>query len=100
VLNAAAFALAAALLSALRVPAQNRTHWAVEGRGAWLRAGDAPDERIRCKAFSESDEGLVIVGSASHNTPDTDAFVADYKARGAAAHAALLSRLRSHVMHL
>lgn len=26
-------------------------------------------------------QGLIIVGSASHNTPETQAFVSDYKAR-------------------
>ena len=61
--------------------AQNRTHWAVEGRGAWLREGDAADTRLQCATFRDSDPGLVLVGSASHNTPETDAFVADYKAR-------------------
>jgi 3'-phosphoadenosine 5'-phosphosulfate (PAPS) 3'-phosphatase len=59
-------------------PLQNRTHWAVEGRGAWLREGDAADTRLQCATFRDSDAGLVIVGSASHNTPDTQAFVADY----------------------
>ena len=53
----------------------------MEGRGAWLRAGDADDVRIHAARFSAADEGLVIVGSASHNTPETDAFVADFKAR-------------------
>ena len=66
------------MLTARRACVQNRTHWAVEGRGAWLREGDAADVRIRCASFSERDEGLVIVGSASHNTPETDAFVKDF----------------------
>ena len=52
----------------------------MEGRGAWLRAGDAADVRLSCASFRESDAGLVLVGSASHNTPDTQAFVADYAA--------------------
>lgn len=57
---------------------QNRTHWAVEGRGAYVREGDA-DVRIRCASFAETDAGLTLVGSASHNTAETDAFVAGYK---------------------
>lgn len=125
--------------------AQDRTHWAAEGRGAFVReAGSTVDQRIHCAEFSEKDEvrtqggsqrgiasaqnqhdsaaagsfaasvssgwsrrqrslsvsdgasaraplvpcrrrcwlqGLVIVGSASHNTPETQAFVSDYKAR-------------------
>ena len=34
--------------------------------------------RLACAPFRDSDAGLVLVGSASHNTPDTQAFVADY----------------------
>ena len=52
----------------------------MEGRGAWLRAGAAADVRLSCASFRESDPGLVLVGSASHNTPDTQAFVAGYAA--------------------
>ena len=50
----------------------------MEGRGAFVREGDAADARIRAAAFHESDAGLTLVGSASHNTAETDAFVADY----------------------
>ena len=34
---------------------------------------------VACKAFKESDAGLTIVASASHNSPETDAFCAKYK---------------------
>jgi 3'-phosphoadenosine 5'-phosphosulfate (PAPS) 3'-phosphatase len=50
----------------------------VEGRGAYVREGDAADVRISAASFRESDTGLTLVGSASHNTAETDAFVADY----------------------
>lgn len=33
---------------------------------------------LACKAFKETDSGLTIVASASHNTPETDAFIAKY----------------------
>jgi 3'(2'), 5'-bisphosphate nucleotidase len=53
----------------------------VEGRGAYVRQGPADvDERIQCASFAETDAGLIVVGSASHNTAETDAFVAQYKA--------------------
>jgi len=52
----------------------------VEGRGAFVREGDAADVRIQAASFRESDSGLTLVGSASHNTAETDAFVADYAA--------------------
>jgi 3'(2'), 5'-bisphosphate nucleotidase len=34
---------------------------------------------IRCKEFSISDEGLTIVASASHNTPETEEFIRQFK---------------------
>ena len=51
----------------------------MEGRGAYVREGDAADVKISCAQFRETDSGLTLVGSASHNTAETDAFVADYK---------------------
>ena len=68
----------------------------MEGRGAWLRVGDTSDVRIHAAQFSESDEGLVLVGSASHNTHETDDFVADYKARACAT--AVVGALRSALL--
>lgn len=34
---------------------------------------------IFCKTFDETDAGLTIVASASHNTPETEAFIGKYK---------------------
>lgn len=68
------------VLGVVHTPCTDRTHWAAEGRGAYVReAGASADVRLHCAEFSDSDEGLVIVGSASHNTPETDSFVSDYK---------------------
>jgi hypothetical protein len=53
--------------------------------------------RIHAARFSESDEGLVIVGSASHNTPETDDFVADYKARARTRELPRLPQTNSHI---
>lgn len=38
--------------------------------------GEGEPQPIQVKTFSESDAGLTIVASASHNTPETEAFVA------------------------
>ncbi|CAM9650793.1 unnamed protein product, partial [Phaeothamnion confervicola] len=55
----------------------------VKGQGAFEEnEADRYPERIRCKGqsfFSEEDEGLTVVASASHNTPETDAFIARLK---------------------
>lgn len=44
-----------------------------------MRTGDAPDARISCASFRESDAELMLVGSASHNSAETDEFVAGFK---------------------
>ena len=56
----------------------------VKGLGPPVREIDDPlgydsYKSIFCKAFDEKDAGLTLVASASHNTPETDAFVAKYK---------------------
>ena len=50
----------------------------MEGRGAFLRVAGSPDTPIRCAAFYEADAGLILVGSASHNTAATQEFVSGY----------------------
>jgi len=42
-------------------------------------AGYDSFKTIHVKTFSEEDEGLTFVASASHNTPETDSFIAKYK---------------------
>lgn len=68
------------VLGVVHTPCQQRTHWAAQGHGAFVREEAKPDARIRAAAFSEGDEGLTIVGSASHSTPETEAFVGRFKA--------------------
>lgn len=41
-----------------------------------MEVGDGAPQEIKVKEFSESDAGLCIVASASHNTPETEAFIA------------------------
>lgn len=38
------------------IPCQDRTHWAAEGRGAFVReAGSTVDHRLQCAEFTEQD---------------------------------------------
>uniref|UniRef100_A0A7S3JVQ6 3'(2'),5'-bisphosphate nucleotidase 1 n=1 Tax=Aureoumbra lagunensis TaxID=44058 RepID=A0A7S3JVQ6_9STRA len=60
------------------------TYKGVKGLGPPVRETDDPlgydsYKSIFAAAFSESDEKLKIVASASHNTPETDAFIKKYK---------------------
>lgn len=87
------------------MPVSGKTYYAVQGRGAYLRepssssggagggaaaaaaatppAAAAPSgfttRQIRCKEFSPTDEGLVLVGSASHSSGATKDFVELFK---------------------
>eukprot|EP00897_Mesotaenium_endlicherianum_P005658 jgi/Mesen1/511/ME000104S10598 len=67
------------ILGVVHTPCQNRTHWAAKGQGAYLREGSEEDKKIVAATFSEADEGLTIVGSASHSTKETEDFIAKYK---------------------
>lgn len=56
----------------------------VKGDGLPIREIDDPlgydaYKTIRCKTFDESDSGLTVVASASHGSPETEAFIAKYK---------------------
>ena len=82
----------APILGVVHTPCLGSTHWAIKGRGAFRRlhgppgstevgaeTPTPPDEQIHAAKFSDEDEGLTIMGSSSHRTPDTDAFIAKYK---------------------
>ncbi|CAM9776858.1 unnamed protein product [Chrysoparadoxa australica] len=70
------------VMGVVGVPAAElpRTYFAAEGMGAFVET-DADKRRtpIKCRSFSEEDEGLTIVASASHNNPATDAFISKYR---------------------
>ena len=50
----------------------------VVGHGPPVRETKDSHESIFCKEFAETDAGLTLVASASHNSPETDAFIAKY----------------------
>ena len=53
---------------------QDKVYWAVEGQGAHVRDGSGT-RRLRCAEFDMRQPGLMVVASASHLTPETQAFV-------------------------
>ena len=74
----------APILGVVHTPCLGSTHWAIKGRGAFRRlhgppgstevgaeTPTPPDEQIHAAKFSDEDEGLTIMGSSSHRTPDT-----------------------------
>ncbi|CEL98606.1 unnamed protein product [Vitrella brassicaformis CCMP3155] len=60
------------------IPAQGIAYWAAEGLGAYKEENDEV-RKIQAATFSKADEGLTIVASRSHNTPETQEFISKYK---------------------
>lgn len=67
------------VLGVVQVPAQSKVYWAVAGQGAWVREEGGQPRQLHCAEFSHHDEGLVVVASASHLTPETQQFVSQLK---------------------
>ncbi|HET8542180.1 MAG TPA: inositol monophosphatase family protein [Anaeromyxobacter sp.] len=47
---------------AMALPALGETYWAARGLGAWLRAGDAPPERLRVSAIADWADATLSFG--------------------------------------
>jgi len=62
------------------VPAADkpRMYYGVSGVTAFRQVESETPEQIQVQKFSEADEGLTLVASASHSSPETEAFVAKY----------------------
>ena len=70
----------APIFGCVHVPAFQpiKTFLGFVGKGSYVNYPGSEDsswKSIHVKEFSESDSGLVIVASASHNTPETQAFI-------------------------
>jgi len=77
--NVALLRGAAPVLGVVHQPVGDVTYWGVLGKGAYERTGEGPDAPIKCASFSMEDEGLSLVGSASHSSPQTAEFIAKFK---------------------
>lgn len=60
-------------------PAAATMHFAVKGKGAFVRTLTSDDRQIRCKEYIPEAEGLSIVASASHMNSLTKDFMAMHK---------------------
>ena len=68
------------MLGVVHTPCQENTHWAEKGRGAFKRASKGgEDTKLECATFSEADEGLAVVASASPAMPGPGRFFAAVK---------------------
>ena len=65
------------VMGVVHTPVTGKTHFAVEGCGAFMKV-DGKVDRIEAAEFSEKDCGLTIIGSRSHGSAMTDEFMAQF----------------------
>jgi len=58
----------------VHVPAQQKTYWGEVGAGAWLQEKGAPPRRIMVRPQAPG-QGLTVVVSRSHPSPELDAYL-------------------------
>lgn len=66
------------IMGVVQVPVLGLTYFASAGEGAYVMHQDAPPERISVNTFSMQDEGLRIVCSRSHRTPEVEAYLEQF----------------------
>jgi len=64
-------------MGVIHIPAKNITYYAFGPGNAWVINGSDTPRRIQTRAVP--DEGYTVVASRSHRTPETDAFIENYK---------------------
>lgn len=65
----------AVVMGFVYVPVQDVTYYAIKGEGAFVKRGDAAAEKIEVAKFDMADEGLRLVCSRSHMSPEVEAYV-------------------------
>eukprot|EP00892_Ulva_mutabilis_P001875 jgi/Ulvmu1/11689/UM008_0099.1 len=68
----------APVMGVVYTPAANTSHFAIKGRGAYVRTPTGDDQAVSCKAYDPAESGITVVGSASHMSPLTEEFLAQY----------------------
>ncbi|PRW61118.1 3 (2),5 -bisphosphate nucleotidase [Chlorella sorokiniana] len=67
------------VLGVVAVPVDGTVYWAAEGQGAYVQRPGGEAQRLQAAEVDLSAPGLVVVGSASHLTAETQAFVAQLR---------------------
>lgn len=71
------------VMGVIYIPVQQTLYYGAVGKGAWRQEGKEAAQAIEARTPPE--DGVDVVMSLSHNTPETDAFVSDLKVRHAIA---------------
>ena len=66
------------VLGVVFVPEQDKLYWGVDGKGAWVQQGSNEPKSIRVRK-SDSENGLTVVMSRSHPSPELEAYLKDIK---------------------
>lgn len=66
------------VMGVVHTPCQGRTHWATLHQGAFVQEEDGTVAPIHCAPFHLSDRGLVLVGSNSHGSVETEEYVSQF----------------------
>jgi len=67
------------VLGVVHVPVQGVTYFAVKGKGAFRQKGDGAPERISVREADK--DGLVVVASRSHPSPELEVFLSKIRVR-------------------
>lgn len=63
----------------IHAPAKKLTYYAMKGYGAWKLNGQAEAIRIQCR--KPEDDGVIVVQSRSHPSPDMESFLSRFKVK-------------------
>ncbi|MEM6348364.1 MAG: 3'(2'),5'-bisphosphate nucleotidase CysQ [Bacteroidota bacterium] len=66
------------VMGCVYVPVQDLTYFAAKGEGAFVMRGEAAAEKIEVAKFDKADEGLRLVCSRSHMSPEVEAYVQQF----------------------
>ncbi len=78
--NIALVAGSKVIMGCVHVPVPGVTYYAAHGEGAFVKRGDEAAEKIEASPFSLQDQGLRLVCSRSHMSPEVEAYVQQFDA--------------------
>ena len=68
------------VMGVVQIPVTGKVYYAAKGQGSFVQDGPGAEPRqIFAKPFDAASPGMVVVGSASHNSAETTEFVSQFK---------------------
>jgi len=90
------------VLGVVHVPTKNLTYWGVSGKGAFVENSDKSSVPLKVADFSMTNEGLTLVCSRSHLSPEVEEYVSKFKdpqtiSMGSSLKFMLLAEQKAHI---